>query len=208
MFRRGARGSRQCRACSNHRIQLTKLAKAEHYRAYRERYYAEHRTAAFEERTCKACGKTFWFYKSLANSGDHSGEFCSRPCLVKRVDISCACCRRTFQVWPCMVGKRKYCSRICAGTRRTPESITEEFLRRQHYQSPEWRALSAQIIERDGCACQKCSATADLVVHHKVSWIVSRDDSPDNLITLCRTCHADEHRDSMGRLGRILQVAV
>lgn len=50
---------------------------------------------------------------------------------------------------------------------------------------------AARIREAVGC-CQKCGATERLHIHHKDRN--KRNQSPGNLIVLCKPCHAAEHR--------------
>jgi 5-methylcytosine-specific restriction endonuclease McrA len=48
------------------------------------------------------------------------------------------------------------------------------------------------IRERDGHRCQGCgraSVETVLTTHHMIPWEVTHDDSPENLTTLCRSCH-------------------
>lgn len=184
LFRRRGYGARSCMACD---------------RAARKRrpYSAEY----YELRRCIGCGSDFQFLRAAVNSGTHKGLYCSRKCRAERVAIACKTCKRSFSVWPCKAAERKYCSQFCAGTRLRPSQITDDVLRRTHYLSKEWRQRSSEIIERDGRECRQCGSGADLVVHHIVPWLESRDDSPENLVTLCRACHADRHRTPSGRLA-------
>lgn len=59
--------------------------------------------------------------------------------------------------------------------------------------STEWRNVAKQVRLRDG-ACQACGTTRDLTVHH-IRGIHDAPElryDPDNLTTLCRSCHARE----------------
>jgi 5-methylcytosine-specific restriction protein A len=58
----------------------------------------------------------------------------------------------------------------------------------------EYDALRNQVLRRDGWRCQSCGTMSNLEVHHKEFRSHSGDDSGHNLITLCGTCHATEHR--------------
>ena len=68
------------------------------------------------------------------------------------------------------------------------------------YRSKEWKKKRLEILKRDHFECQKCKhvkqrLTRATVVHHKVHL---RDDpflmlDDDNLISLCDTCHNEEH---------------
>jgi 5-methylcytosine-specific restriction endonuclease McrA len=54
--------------------------------------------------------------------------------------------------------------------------------------------LRRRILRRDGWRCQLCGTMSNLEVHHKEFRSHSGEDSEENLITLCATCHAGIHR--------------
>lgn len=66
------------------------------------------------------------------------------------------------------------------------------------------------ILRRDNFSCQKCgelhvkyspydvplpTTDGELDVHHKIRVADGGDDSPENLVTLCRKCHKEIHRE-------------
>ena len=56
--------------------------------------------------------------------------------------------------------------------------------------------VKAYVRERDNCTCQYChgkSKDKRLEVHHLIHRADGGSDTPDNLITLCATCHARYH---------------
>jgi 5-methylcytosine-specific restriction endonuclease McrA len=57
-----------------------------------------------------------------------------------------------------------------------------------------YKKLRQQILRRDGWRCQSCGTMSNLEVHHKQFRSHSGDDSEENLITLCFTCHASAHQ--------------
>ena len=57
------------------------------------------------------------------------------------------------------------------------------------YSTPAWRTLRQQILERDNHLCTKCGTTECLEVHHKIPLRFGGQNTPDNLITLCASCH-------------------
>ena len=59
---------------------------------------------------------------------------------------------------------------------------------------PSYESLRQRVLRRDGWRCQSCGTMSNLEVHHRQFRSHSGDDSEDNLITLCATCHADIHR--------------
>lgn len=57
----------------------------------------------------------------------------------------------------------------------------------------EWKILREKVFKRDNGICQLCGAKGWLCVHHKIPFRISRDNSMDNLITLCKVCHSTQH---------------
>ncbi|MBO7714614.1 MAG: HNH endonuclease [Methanobrevibacter sp.] len=60
----------------------------------------------------------------------------------------------------------------------------------KYLQSEEWRQLRKYVIERDDKKCWICGGAENLCVHHL--WY-PEEDTPDNLVTLCKRCHSDLH---------------
>ena len=64
----------------------------------------------------------------------------------------------------------------------------------------DWDAIRLLIYKRDNYKCQDCGITMNeygrgLDIHHKIPFLESRDNSFENLITLCRKCHmTEEHK--------------
>ena len=50
--------------------------------------------------------------------------------------------------------------------------------------------IRQQILERDGFKCRECGSMESLEVHHVFPKQFGVDHSPQNLITLCRSCHS------------------
>lgn len=79
------------------------------------------------------------------------------------------------------------------------------------YLDSTWRTIRKSIIARDGSACASCSSTKRLDVHHKAPVRTFDGDleaanSPENLITLCRRCHAKADADvRQAERGRLAQ---
>jgi 5-methylcytosine-specific restriction endonuclease McrA len=57
-----------------------------------------------------------------------------------------------------------------------------------------YETLRRQVLRRDGWRCQSCDAMSNLELHHQDFRSQSGDDSQQNLIALCATCHAGIHR--------------
>lgn len=61
----------------------------------------------------------------------------------------------------------------------------------------EWRKIRKAIKKRDGYACQICDSSKNLNTHHIVPFRDGGDHSPDNLVTLCASCHSKVHANSL-----------
>lgn len=65
---------------------------------------------------------------------------------------------------------------------------------------PDWLPLRKLVLERDGYKCVKCGMGQEearerghtLSIHHIVPWRDTQDNSIENLITLCQSCHMKE----------------
>lgn len=64
---------------------------------------------------------------------------------------------------------------------KTPESE-----RRLH--NKEWKSISKKMRDKFK-ECQCCKSKKDLIVHHKIPYMISKDNSEENLVVLCRHCH-------------------
>jgi hypothetical protein len=69
-----------------------------------------------------------------------------------------------------------------------------------------WRTVCAVVDRRDGKQCRCCDRRSDpeatgLLVrghrHHIVYRSAGGPDTPENVITLCASCHADEHANKL-----------
>lgn len=71
----------------------------------------------------------------------------------------------------------------------------------QRYNHPKWRIRSQEIKRRDNFKCTKCGSGDKLEVHHLIYqpgfevW----EYGGDYLITVCRTCHGEIHKETSGR---------
>lgn len=57
------------------------------------------------------------------------------------------------------------------------------------YRGQNWAEIRKEIIKRDDKKCKVCGKKKRLQVHHIVPWRQTKDNSPENLITLCIGCH-------------------
>ena len=66
--------------------------------------------------------------------------------------------------------------------------------RRALYRTRRWRVLRFQVFDRDGWRCQRCGRFGRLECHH-ADTDPKRFFDPAALLTLCRDCHIEHHRE-------------
>lgn len=72
---------------------------------------------------------------------------------------------------------------------------------------PQWKEKRAEIVERDDYKCCYCGNTNSLQVHHFCYNAETRnpwDVDSSALVTLCKTCHFNEHRNDLTPLEKDL----
>jgi 5-methylcytosine-specific restriction endonuclease McrA len=72
-------------------------------------------------------------------------------------------------------------------------SSTGQKMPRLRLDPESYEILRQQILRRDSWRCQSCGTMSNLEVHHKEFRSHSGDDSEENLITMCTSCHAIAH---------------
>lgn len=58
-----------------------------------------------------------------------------------------------------------------------------------------YKMLCAAVLLRDNYKCRSCGHRSNLHVHHVVFRSQQGEDTPDNLVTLCNSCHDGVHKD-------------
>jgi 5-methylcytosine-specific restriction endonuclease McrA len=128
-------------------------------------------------------------WRSQLGKPKYPGLYCSKVCTVydrgrKRTAI-CMLCGRQFSYYPSMRNPRT-CGRKCLA-----RGNADERARKARLYTRAWSERRRQVIARDGGRCRRCLEIPDaLIVHHIVAWKLTQDDSMENLISLCRPCHA------------------
>lgn len=62
----------------------------------------------------------------------------------------------------------------------------------------EWPKIRQNVLERDGHICQKCKSDGIyLEVHHIIPYYLTKDNSFNNLISLCKKCHRQIEAEEM-----------
>lgn len=163
-------------------------------------------------RPCVGCGT------SMPNQQWRHVRYCSPACKEQHPprkglgrtlpDKACARCSKAFRP---KSSRTAYCSRECANEAHAARMTGEGNSRYTDGTSyAAWfRAMRPLILERDRRRCVACNAPETFMrvvrkgkgvlrttfhVHH-ISEDV-RDNRPENLVSLCKTCHAVHHKSS------------
>lgn len=136
-------------------------------------------------RSCEQCGQTFAVkpYKLI----EGRGHYCSRTCYLAVVKPAARLCDRCGKPIPqtSWSHEARFCSQACYHAH--PRPVGEISHARTYNTFFQRQRLLA--LERDAHRCLTCGATADLVVHHREPYRISRSHALGNLQTLCRRCH-------------------
>lgn len=150
--------------------------------------FNEYKKAQRLEKQCPACNTLFYVPKSRAWR-----KYCSAACTGVTdglVTLTCGICQSQYTRWKSRLKRRgsSYCSVACRveGQRRKARFRKQAKTR---LKTQTWRAIREEVLARDGHVCVRCQSADKLVVHHKVRWVFTQDDSLENLVTLCRSCH-------------------
>lgn len=84
--------------------------------------------------------------------------------------------------------RRKYCSRECMKKAFVKVGQNEQDIGPAHHSARKIKYL----IQGADMVCEKCGSTRNVEVHHKDGNY--QNNSPENLMILCRSCHMKEHK--------------
>lgn len=154
---------------------------------------------------CDFCSKDYMAYKCQSTSDKH---FCSISCQTKGrtkrvktlISYNCKQCNINCERRKGTSGKLEFCSIQCMAIWRGqlmsgsnhPNWKGKE--KNRPWATKKWRK---SILERDNYTCVKCASKNNLQAHHINDWsknITNRLDI-SNGMTLCITCHANEHKN-------------
>jgi 5-methylcytosine-specific restriction endonuclease McrA len=141
---------------------------------------------------CVGCGKDFTVWMAFKKR-----KYCSDKCYGKapnKVSKQCAECGAEYLTIPSRSQTSRFCSFSCLISANAK-------LNRKHGLNLKtrlgrgWQKIRAEVLARDSYRCVRCgSQPKRLTVHHKDPWRKSKNDSLDNLVTLCSRCHYEvEH---------------
>lgn len=132
----------------------------------------------------------------------------SKP--LRRVEVVCKTCQKKVLIIPAKKERTKYCSKICYTNHKrllvrgkdNPAYKDGSSLTHRSHRGADWERIRKTIYERDNYTCQECGArcigkrdakkgNTHLVIqcHHKKKYRISKNNSQENLITLCLKCH-------------------
>lgn len=157
-------------------------------------------------KTCPICNKQFEaktnkVFCSLECSAKNSSIKSSERRSAKRKKVfeqmdsvkTCLVCGKQFEVTQ-QHRKKKYCSSECCkkaerlygGKKETDLNYKDQI---------RFGGNKKQILQRDNFTCQMCGSEHQLIVHHldESGCLETPNNELDNLITLCRSCHAKLH---------------
>lgn len=154
---------------------------------------------------CIECGKIY--HRPVRKN--QKPQFCSTACRTanrrknpKALNCKCQYCKKLFHKIPYAIehGEGKYCSWEC---KKLGSRGTHTFGKEVHYYSKaSWREIREAVLKRDNYICLRCGKKDSRPsVHHLVRRRLGGKDELENLVTLCRSCHAIEDAKQLNDLG-------
>lgn len=142
---------------------------------------------------CEFCKKLFQPIASKI-------RFCSKECVNKSIEkfFVCQNCGILFRRMPAtMKPEPMFCGVPCRAEYLSGANHHGykggRYLNRNSFNITEWKnKIRPSILERDGYSCKRCNAnqeTTIIHVHHIIPWSLTEDNSQENLISLCISCH-------------------
>lgn len=150
---------------------------------------------------CEICGKVF----HRPQKKGVKAKYCSQKC--RGIGLSgkllmgdayynkqCVVCGKGIHVtdFQIKIGEGRYCSYDCKNIGTTCKFKGVKIA--HYYQQSFWKKLRLEILERDGFKCINCGYNpedkSELQVNHIRFRELGGSDNPENLETLCKSCHA------------------
>lgn len=151
-----------------------------------------------EQRICLGCGQQYDARKSDTN------QYCSWDCFKQSrwVTVNCVVCKKEFKkrqseiakmspgaVHCCSIDCRnRYTSLLLGGDGTWNASEDKQSKRKR----PGWRKIRNQYMKMVNYVCEGCGGVAT-DVHHLAPYALSQDNSFDNLMAVCKSCHEIMH---------------
>lgn len=166
---------------------------------------------------CQLCGKSFVPKdQSPSHLKRNPPKYCSHACgkyaRFSKVELTCRQCGEKFlrkkymENWSRERGP--FCGFACYGQWQSHQTLGAQ---NPNYVptsprrgSGQWYRNRKVVLERDNYRCVRCGSENRLHVHHRNGW--NPDDisthEPDNLETLCASCHRKLHPLPRSKDGR------
>lgn len=162
--------------------------------------------AVAANRTCPHCGVLL-----VATRGRYCSAACKVAAAKKRKELEDRICPWCGAKFSPATSRRQYCSRACANA---AHSVRMRGKGNSHFKTgtsyAKWFAeMRPLVLDRDGHTCVVCRRPeqikvtlwrgqevdrSNLVIHHINE--VPTDNTPQNLVTMCKTCHAVHHKSA------------
>ena len=169
--------------------------------------------------SCQRCGQAFEPRdKNPKHLERHPPKYCSRSCAQpnrrNRIELTCRQCGAQFERKAYMADwsqeRGPFCSFRCYGAWQS-EHATGEANPNFRPQSPrrgsgQWMRNRLVVLDRDGHRCTDCGSTHRLHVHPLREWDQNDPSThePDNLVTVCASCHRRRHPMKRGSDGKLV----
>lgn len=77
-----------------------------------------------------------------------------------------------------------------------PKKYTSCKMSEEDYQaiSPQWKEMREKVLEKAGYVCEICGSAINMHVHHKVYPEVWGEEKMEDLMAVCKRCHAKIHK--------------
>ena len=163
---------------------------------------------------CSQCGKEI----EIANCNVKENNFCSKDCWYEFKKtakyIKCDNCGKEFKEFQSKIKKHDYhfCNEKCRKEGYSGERvyIWKDGIRSE-WRGENWKQIRKERLNKDNCTCQDCGLTnkeslnkfsTPLQVHHIIPYSETQDNSLDNLISLCPSCHMQRERRNQSEKNR------
>lgn len=159
------------------------------------------------EMACQVCGQVF-------HPKHKTSKYCSNTCKAKSRRLPVRTCNHCGISFKPFTRTTKYCSSTCfheshrlrMSGENNPSYIDGRSKNKRCYRGSEWNFVRIEAYKRDGYTCQHCGVkcisrraltneNGDKLIqcHHINFWSKTQDNSLENLVTLCASCHAKVH---------------
>jgi hypothetical protein len=168
-----------------------------------QRFASQARGRVFCSKACSSLGRTGKPCPKSVKRSDKGrrGNFVSKPCKN---------CNTLMKVQPSLKDRKNYCTRICYEQHKSvlfkgennPAYKNGSSFRKRDYRGDNWNAVRMLVYRRDGFCCTECGCKCVgrrdvgkdetnriIQCHHIEPYKINKNNSMDNLRTLCLRCH-------------------